>query len=1345
MGAASFAQTSFLSGEWAPQFQGRFDRDDYRQGMNLCLNVIPIEEGSATRRPGTRVGGPTRKGNFGVTLEFAFDEAQPFNIELTAGYMRLWAGSGIVTSGAGQQITGATTDNPIHLNTPGNPTTALQASFATNVMTVVSLTGALAIGDYVFGAGLPTGTRILSFMTGTGGTGTYGLSTTPGTIAQEACTTQFAWIIPGTHLLIEAPTTADVSQITPLLGRQLEIASVDNTGFTVTDALTGLGIDGSTVNMTYPLAAYVILEVVTPYLQSELQQVRIVQDGVSCLLLHHNHPPQQLSINVSPSGAFSSYTFGPATLYDGPYLDIPSDGSTLTPGATSGSIAFTASAITSVNNGAGFVASDIGRFFRIFSEPLLWASGTHYASGTLVKYADVYWAAVASNINVEPDTDNGTNWIISTTAAAWTWGTITAINSPSSFQGTPILPVAYPENIAGGSLLYTNAAVAWQLGAYCPTVGYPATGAYYEGRVWLGGAIKNRFDASVTNDFGKNGYINFAPTGRDGTVADNNGVSGTLNAKEIENFLWMLPDEQGVLAGTQSGEWIIASSSSQEPITATSIQTREITHYGSAAVAAIKVGRASVLVHRDERKIYEYMANYFTQKFVAENLSLKAKHLSSTGIAQLAFQRELSPIIWARRNDGRLIGCSYKHDDPIKPMEFAGWHQHQLGHGREVISVQAGPAQGGGVDTLAMVTQDTVTGYCFVEFMNSLWDVDDTLLTAQYLDGATPPVGVKLVTIGGVEYLVIYGLWYLNGYMITAWLGGLDCGDYTVANGEISIPVNSTLLPLLTTAYLAQISSPSYTFSSYIFYQAAGAAPLPAPVNAVSPYVHSITSVLAEGSGTVAVPDWNNNNLFLFGVYGGSLTGIGVYDAFGLHEKYEATAASLGASWTVVPPACVDAQGFFYCQQNGVTNPTIIRLSPSLAFEEGFGTATIDGTSDATHLAPFSAIAAINAGASTYIVTVSYASSANLNATGVVLLAAKPFSYLTQFVPAEVTVALCTGPTFVYPKSTVGYAYGLGMPSYVSGATSSTMSLYAIFGGSDGGVGSETIVSGFSPGYLYPTWTTISNMNGPALDQTDNNLLIVATAGNVAETRLIKLNAVTGAVMWTCLLPSSILSSYTPVSQVTTLGQWYISNGVFGYIYANSGEFLQTINTITGAIIGTTPITTPGYSLGGGQAYNSAYGMAIGFAIATGYSGGKWGTFGNVPAPSPIEAFTIPANFGFTFTSQGQILRPATPQESQTQTGPSQGKFRRMTYAAPLLYATQGMSMGVDFLKMRSLALKSPGGTVPLTVQQAYSGVYWGAVDATSNYDNMWCWQVSRPYPCTVVAVECQIKTDENT
>lgn len=69
-----------------------------------------------------------------------------------------------------------------------------QASFATNVMTVgTATTGQLAVGSIITAASVAAGTYITSLGTGTGGVGTYNLSTSPGTVGSAAVTAS-AWV-----------------------------------------------------------------------------------------------------------------------------------------------------------------------------------------------------------------------------------------------------------------------------------------------------------------------------------------------------------------------------------------------------------------------------------------------------------------------------------------------------------------------------------------------------------------------------------------------------------------------------------------------------------------------------------------------------------------------------------------------------------------------------------------------------------------------------------------------------------------------------------------------------------------------------------------------------------------------------------------------------------------------------------------------------------------------------------------------------------------------------------------------------------------------------------------------
>ena len=71
------------------------------------------------------------------------------------------------------------------------------ASFATSVMTVNTATsGGLVVGQQIFGVGIPANTVIISNGTGNGGTGTYNLNNTTGTITNRAITAPGNTLVP---------------------------------------------------------------------------------------------------------------------------------------------------------------------------------------------------------------------------------------------------------------------------------------------------------------------------------------------------------------------------------------------------------------------------------------------------------------------------------------------------------------------------------------------------------------------------------------------------------------------------------------------------------------------------------------------------------------------------------------------------------------------------------------------------------------------------------------------------------------------------------------------------------------------------------------------------------------------------------------------------------------------------------------------------------------------------------------------------------------------------------------------------------------------------------------------
>ena len=91
---------SFSSGELSRLFDGRVDLEEYPSGCRLIENFIPLIEGPAERRGGTRfvreVKDSTDRCAF---LRFEFNTEQAYTLEVGDQYMRFYTNHGIVMNG----------------------------------------------------------------------------------------------------------------------------------------------------------------------------------------------------------------------------------------------------------------------------------------------------------------------------------------------------------------------------------------------------------------------------------------------------------------------------------------------------------------------------------------------------------------------------------------------------------------------------------------------------------------------------------------------------------------------------------------------------------------------------------------------------------------------------------------------------------------------------------------------------------------------------------------------------------------------------------------------------------------------------------------------------------------------------------------------------------------------------------------------------------------------------------------------------------------------------------------------------------------------------------------------
>jgi hypothetical protein len=355
--------------------------------------------------------------------------------------------------------------------------------------------------------------------------------------------------------------------------------------------------------------------------------------------------------------------------------------------------------------------------------------------------------------------------------------------------------------IRGPSLLYANPVRIWRLGTYSDTSGWPTCGTYHEGRLWLSGAVDNRIDSSKSNDL-----FNFAPTNPDGSVSNSNGISYIFNSPDVNPIFWLEPDLQGIICGSQPGEWLLhpPTAGAMSP---TNIAAQRMTKIGCANIEPKRTDHTTVFVQNFQRGMMEYFADVFSGKFSAPDLSSNARHLTKGYINEIMYQQETIPVLWSRVN-GALNGVTYRRDSLVSSQgpNVVGWHRHVFATGDVIESIVVGPSQDGRLDSLSIVNYNPTSGIRHVEVLNNFPEEGDALASAWYLDDALRPSSTVINTPAAqTPYgsMTLNGLWHLEGQTAQIFAAGLDLGqrapgastytDFVVSGGSTTVPFGDSI------------------------------------------------------------------------------------------------------------------------------------------------------------------------------------------------------------------------------------------------------------------------------------------------------------------------------------------------------------------------------------------------------------------------------------------------------------------------------------------------------------------------------------------------------------------------
>lgn len=1388
---ASYVHSSFLGGEWSPYAQGRIDHPKYRTALSTCLNAYPVEEGACPRRPGFQFAATTRNGAAGRVLPFDFTDEASFVIELTAGWLRMFAGAGLVFDSVTNVIS-------ISTATPAIVTLGdAEATWATNdqvqfLFSTQKSTDCAVLRNRQFKITVIDSSHVALYDPVTG-------NAVPGNkINWDPLQTQ--------------PQIAHVLQIaTPYSGtswqsvRKVQAAAVGNNesnaalllqGQIQPQSLSGVANGTAPEQSTFDLTAISFLD--GPYFDAP--------DG-SWVILSGVSGSVTATISYQTWVSTTPYNLGDIVNYSGTlYSSTINQNYDNTPG--SGTTWVVAPTSDGVTGGAlGFQATDVGRSIRIYNQPLPWSPTFDYGLGPgefvppngVVSYLGVNYTLIASGgfggAQYAPDI-SPTIWspAVGVTSAVWTWGVITAVGSSTSATvqllgntagpGQPYsttLPNADPaaynagtnynpvRNATAGYVVYqgvvyysvadgsdnigntpstspsywtpigAGANGIWQLGVYSNTTGWPTCGYFYEGRLWLAGAVPNRADASVSDDF-----YNFAPTDNVGDVGDANGISVVFNSDDQNEIYWFQPSSQGLLCGTKNGEWLIQASALNDPITPTSIQAHRHTKVGCFNQIPCQTPLTTVFIHKFQRELFEYFPDVFSGKLTSPVLNIFSKHLTTAGIEEIAYQSTLTPIIWARMGDGSLAGWTYRRISLFSNEEpaFVGAHRHVLGSGRTIQSLCVSPNPALTSDTLYATTLDPVSGVYHVEIATQLLDPSSPLTSSWFVDDAVVPSGLSVATVNGKQGVYLYGLWHLNGKTVSVVVGGLDCGDYPVSLGSLFAPFGSDPGQLFTLAYLQSISG-TYGLGTYLDDSI--------PVAPSTGSLQLAAYALPAGADTVsgvdnftAAPNWTTGDVYFVKDQLNGAAGSGIRHftiATPQPQTSDVSFATLlptspnttytgssGSSPNDVNQLTAGPDGnLYYVTQTGAVN----QINPA--------NWNITKVSNSNAMANPGTVAVVQAGTTDYWIDGSY-----VNATISVLSAATMTS-----ISSVSTGAGGFGSVTVAPQSSGAAASAISAAAAADSLANSTIWRTII---SPSGVVSTAEIGqlpfSYDPTALYAVVQQL------VIDQDDSNIIAFVKTNNPSNHNwVVKLDTTSLAVLWaTQILPGGSFPSLGSYARSRVQG------GTLAFIVNNSGHnaTIYVFNTNTGTY---TTTATPGLYAPSDQVFDSVAGRIIAYvsydATVAGHPvpQGRWpGTSnwasiilpGAVGSSTTTTRSTIPAVVGFTYTTQGQLVRPALPQDAGAANGPALGKTQRSHMMAALLagavYGT--LFFGTLFTKLRPANFKYAN-DLPYDTKTLYDDVYWNTIEDGYSFGSQLCWQINRPLPANVVTLGAFLQTQD--
>lgn len=356
------------------------------------------------------------------------------------------------------------------------------------------------------------------------------------------------------------------------------------------------------------------------------------------------------------------------------------------------------------------------------------------------------------------------------------WGTILTYIDAKNIEIS--LDRAVPLKVRDPSALIDDGkTILWRLGAWSASTGYPSCVEFHEERLCF---AASPFQPTTTWMSVSGNYNSHSPTDNQSKVLDDSAITYTIASKKVNAIKW-LNSGPTLIIGTFGSEWQVRAAQISDPITPTNISVQQHTTYGSGNIRPLRVGPSVLFMQRNGRKIRELIYDYASDSLIAKDLTIVNEQIIRQGIKAkcVAYQQEPNSIYWVALEDGRLAGMTY-----VRDQEVYAWHPHELGGSfngsyAKVMSLACISNLAGVEDELFMIVKRTINGQTkqYIEYMSA------------EVDPADPTDKDDLnfvdcsIPYNGAAITVLPGYTHLVGQTVQIWADGAVRAPVAVSGG----------------------------------------------------------------------------------------------------------------------------------------------------------------------------------------------------------------------------------------------------------------------------------------------------------------------------------------------------------------------------------------------------------------------------------------------------------------------------------------------------------------------------------------------------------------------------------